>query len=87
MLFIILPKMTAIVSEDVEREYMQIPTFIMCKSSQCLKTRGNGCSIIKRISKGLALAKEEGGPPGPIVRGRSRGTLPVLTHRGRYAAG
>lgn len=79
--------MTVIVSGDVEREYLQIPTFIMCKSSQCLKTGGNGLSIIKRISKGLALAKEEGGPPGPIVRGRSGVTLPVLTYRGRYAAG
>lgn len=47
--------MTVILSGDVEREYMQIPTVIIYKSSQCLKTGGNGLSIIKRISKGLAL--------------------------------
>lgn len=46
--------MTVIVSGE-ERKYMQIPTVFICKSSQCLKRGGNGLSVIKRISEGLAL--------------------------------
>lgn len=54
--------MTVIVSGEEEREYMQIPIVIICKGSQCLKTGGNGLSVIKRISEGLALGpSSEGG--------------------------